>query len=61
MLTHLMQALQHMCLTVQLQDLVEYKKFRNKEVASAARGLIGLFRCAWCAYCDKRSSLVWQN
>eukprot|EP00199_Chlamydomonas_sp_CCMP681_P001181 CAMPEP_0119112818 /NCGR_PEP_ID=MMETSP1180-20130426/41795_1 /TAXON_ID=3052 ORGANISM="Chlamydomonas cf sp, Strain CCMP681" /NCGR_SAMPLE_ID=MMETSP1180 /ASSEMBLY_ACC=CAM_ASM_000741 /LENGTH=766 /DNA_ID=CAMNT_0007100531 /DNA_START=21 /DNA_END=2321 /DNA_ORIENTATION=+ len=27
-----------------LQDLVEYKKFRNKQVASAARGLIGLFR-----------------
>lgn len=26
------------------QDLVLYKKFRNKEVASAARGLIGLFR-----------------
>ncbi|CAL8470003.1 g9545 [Coccomyxa elongata] len=27
-----------------LQDLVLYKKLRNKEVASAARGLIGLFR-----------------
>lgn len=27
-----------------LQDLALYKKFRNKEVASAARGLIGLFR-----------------
>ncbi|EIE25800.1 SDA1-domain-containing protein [Coccomyxa subellipsoidea C-169] len=27
-----------------LQDLVLYKKFRNKEVAAAARGLIGLFR-----------------
>jgi protein SDA1 len=27
-----------------LQDLTEYKKFRNKEVSSAARGLIGLFR-----------------
>ena len=27
-----------------VQDLVLYKKFRNKEVASAARGLIGLFR-----------------
>jgi hypothetical protein len=26
------------------QDLTAYKKFRNKEVASAARGLIGLFR-----------------
>ena len=26
------------------QDLALYKKFRNKEVASAARGLIGLFR-----------------
>ena len=24
------------------QDLVLYRKFRNKEVASAARGLIGL-------------------
>ena len=22
-----------------------YKKFRNKEVASAARSLVGLFRC----------------
>ena len=27
-----------------LQDLALYKKFRDKEVASAARGLIGLFR-----------------
>ncbi len=27
-----------------VQDLVLYKKFRNKEVAAAARGLIGLFR-----------------
>jgi len=27
-----------------LQDLAEYKKFRDKEVASAARGIIGLFR-----------------
>lgn len=27
-----------------LQDLAEYKKFRDREVASAARGLIGLFR-----------------
>lgn len=27
-----------------LQDLVLYKKFREKEVASAARGLITLFR-----------------
>ena len=27
-----------------MQDLALYKKFRNKEVASAARGLIGLFR-----------------
>lgn len=26
------------------QDLALYKKFRNKEVASAARDLIGLFR-----------------
>ena len=26
------------------QDLALYKKFRNKEVASAARGLVGLFR-----------------
>ncbi len=30
-----------------LRDLAEYKKFRNKEVASAARGMIGLFRSAW--------------
>ncbi len=27
-----------------LQDLALYKKERNKEVASAARGIIGLFR-----------------
>jgi protein SDA1 len=27
-----------------LQDLVEYKKFRDKEVSTAARGLLGLFR-----------------
>ncbi len=27
-----------------LQDLVEYKKFRDKEVAAAVRGLVGLFR-----------------
>lgn len=27
-----------------LQDLALYRKFRNKEVSSAARGLIGLFR-----------------
>ena len=27
-----------------LQDLVEYKKFRDKEVSRAARGLLGLFR-----------------
>lgn len=27
-----------------LQDLAEYKKFRDKEVATAARGLIGAFR-----------------
>lgn len=27
-----------------LSDLTEYKKFRNKEVSSAARGLISLFR-----------------
>ena len=31
---------------VALQDLVLYRKFRNKEVASAARGLVGLFRRA---------------
>lgn len=29
-----------------LQDLTAYKKFRNKEVSSAARSLIGLFRWA---------------
>lgn len=29
---------------VHVQDLVLYKKFREKEVASAARGLITLFR-----------------
>jgi hypothetical protein len=29
-----------------LQDLTAYKKFREKEVSSAARGIIGLFRCA---------------
>ena len=28
------------------QDLTAYKKFRNKEVSSSARSLIGLFRCA---------------
>ena len=27
-----------------LQDLVLYRKDRNKEVSTAARGLIGLFR-----------------
>eukprot|EP00775_Hariotina_reticulata_P002711 gene2711-3008_t len=27
-----------------LQDLAEYKRFRDKEVATAARGLIGAFR-----------------
>jgi hypothetical protein len=27
-----------------LQDLSEYKRFRDKEVATAARGLIGAFR-----------------
>ena len=27
-----------------LQDLAAYKKYREKEVSSAARGLIGLFR-----------------
>jgi len=28
------------------QDLTGYKKFKNKQVSSSARGLIGLFRCA---------------
>ena len=27
-----------------LQDLAMYRKFRDKDVSSAARGLIGLFR-----------------
>ena len=26
------------------QDLALYKRFRNKEVVAAARGLVGLFR-----------------
>ena len=30
--------------SLRAQDLALYKKFRNKEVASAARGLVGLFR-----------------
>lgn len=33
-----------MCCSLLLQDLAEYKKFREKEVATAARGLIGAFR-----------------
>ena len=37
-----------------LQDLALYKKFRNKEVASAARGLIGLFRELAPGMLDKR-------
>jgi len=32
--------------TTALQDLAGYKKFKNKQVSSSARGLIGLFRCA---------------
>lgn len=38
----------------ELQDLALYKKFRNKEVASAARGLIGLFRELAPGMLDKR-------
>ena len=34
------------CLPPSKQDLTAYKKFRNKEVSSSARSLIGLFRCA---------------
>ncbi len=37
-----------------MQDLALYKKFRNKEVASAARGLIGLFRELAPGMLDKR-------
>ncbi|KAK9834281.1 hypothetical protein WJX81_003203 [Elliptochloris bilobata] len=37
-----------------LQDLALYKKFRNKEVASAARGVIGLFRELAPALLEKR-------
>ena len=36
------------------QDLALYKKFRNKEAASAARGLIGLFRELAPGMLDKR-------
>lgn len=32
------------CCVTSVQDLALYKKFRNKEVAAAARGLIGIFR-----------------
>ena len=36
------------------QDLVTYRKFKNKEVSSAARALVGLFRELAPAMLDKK-------
>ena len=37
-----------------MQDLVSYRKFKNKEVSSAARSLVGLFRELAPALLDKK-------